>query len=109
MPSTTIRNLGSMIDGGLTISSQLSRMCKSVNYHLYAISKIRRCLTPKRVHALMILQLDYGNALLSDIMEALMAKLQMVQHSGVSIINHWYMCSLPCTSLHQDTFILAEP
>ena len=45
VPSSTIRNLGIMIDGELTMSSHVSHMCKSAYYNLYAISKIRHCLT----------------------------------------------------------------
>ena len=59
-------------------------MCKAAYYHLYAISKIRHCLTI--VHALVISRLDYGNALLYGITEALMTKLQMVQNSAARLI-----------------------
>ena len=45
VPSPTIRNIGITIDCGLTMSSHGSPMCKSAYYHLYAISKIRHCLT----------------------------------------------------------------
>ena len=90
VPSPTIRNLGIMIDCELTMSSQVSRMCKAAYYHLYAISKIRHCLTTeackKIVHALVISRLDYGNALLYGITEALMTKLQMVQNSAARLI-----------------------
>ncbi|KAK2170883.1 hypothetical protein NP493_1127g01072 [Ridgeia piscesae] len=34
VPSPTIRNLGIMIDCELTISAQVSRMCKPAYYHL---------------------------------------------------------------------------
>ena len=78
-------DLGIMIDCELTMSSQVSRMCKAAYYHLYAISKIRHCLTTEVcktiVHALVISRLDYGNALLYGIMEALVPKLQMVQNN----------------------------
>ena len=90
VPSPTIRNLGIMIDCELTMSSQVSRMCKAAYYHLYAISKIRHCLTTEAckiiVHALVISRLDYGNALLYGITEALMTKLQMVQNSAARLI-----------------------
>ena len=79
VPSSTIRNLGIMIDCELTMSS-----------HLYAISKIRHCLTTEAcktiVHALVISRLDYSNAVLYGITEALMTKLQMMQNSAVRLI-----------------------
>ena len=80
VPSPTIRNIGIMIDCGLTMSSQVSRMCKAAYYHLYAIAKIRQCLTTDAcktlVHALVISRMDYSNAVLYGITEALMDKLQ---------------------------------
>ena len=45
VPPPTIRNLGIMLDCELTMSSQVSLACKSAYCHLYAISKIRHCLT----------------------------------------------------------------
>ena len=75
VPSSTIRNLRIMIDCELTMSSQVSHMCKSAYYHLYAISKIRHCLTTEAcktiIHALVISRLDYGKAVLYGITEAL--------------------------------------
>ena len=90
VPSSNTRNLGIMIDCELTMSLQVSHMCKSAYYHLYAISKIRHCLTTEAcktiVHALVISRLDYGNAVLYGITEALMNKLQMVQNSAARLI-----------------------
>ena len=64
-------------------------MCKAAYYHLYAISKIRHCLTTEAfktiVHALVKSRLDYGNAVLYCISEALMTKL-MVQKSAAILI-----------------------
>ena len=77
VPSPTIRNIGITIDCGLTMSSHVSRMCKAAYYHLYAISKIRQCFTTDAcktlVHALVITRLDYSNAVLYGITEALMS------------------------------------
>ena len=90
VPSPTIRNIGITIDCGLTMSSHVSRMCKAAYYHLYAISKIRHCFTTDAcknlVHALVISRLDYSNAVLYGITEALVNKLQMVQNSAARLI-----------------------
>ena len=72
VPSPTIRNIGITIDCGLTMSSHVSRMCKAAYYHLYAISKVSKTL----VHALVISRLDYSNAVLYGITEALVNKLR---------------------------------
>ena len=64
VPSPTIQNLGIMIDSELTMSPQVSRMCQAAYYHLYAISKVRLCLTTEAcktiVHSLVISSMDYG-------------------------------------------------
>ena len=90
VPSPTIRNIGITIDCELTMSSHVSRMCKSAYCHLYVISKIRHCLTTDAcktlVHALVISQLDYSNAVLYGITGALMNKLHMVQYSAARLI-----------------------
>ena len=90
MASSTILNHGIMVDCELAMSSQVSHMCKSAYYHLYAISKIRFCLFTEAcktiVHALVISRLDYGNARLYGITEALMTKLQIVQNSTARLI-----------------------
>ena len=79
VPSPTIRNIGITIDCGLTMLSHVSRMCKAAYYHLYIISKIIHCLITDAcktlVHALVISRLDYSNAVLYGITEALMNKL----------------------------------
>ena len=62
VPSPTIRDIGITIDCGLTMTSHVSRMCTAAYYHLYAISKIRHCLTTDAcktpVHAIVISRLD---------------------------------------------------
>ena len=69
--SPTIRNSRIM----WTDNAVTGVACKSAYYHLYAISKIRHCLTSEAcntlVHSLVIPRLDYDNAVLRGITEAL--------------------------------------
>ena len=82
VPSPTIRNMGVKIGCGLIMSSHESRMCKTAYCHLYAISKIIHCITTcsckTLIHALVISRLNYSNAVLYSITEALINKLHIV-------------------------------
>ena len=44
-PASHVRNIGVEIDSHLSMSHQVSAICKSCNFHLYRLSSIRRYLT----------------------------------------------------------------
>ena len=71
MFSDSCRNLGVMLDSTMTMSSQISSICKSVWYQLRNLGFIRKYLTrsaaEKIVHALISSRLDFGNALLYNL------------------------------------------
>ena len=66
--SNTVRNRGVLFDQTLSFTEQVSKLCKSFNYHLRNISKIRKYLdensTETLFHAFVSSKLDYCNALL---------------------------------------------
>ena len=86
----TVRDIGVVLDSGLDMSAQVSRMCQSAYFQLHNIAKIRHCLTVNAcktiVHALVTLKLDYGNAVLFGINGRLLNKLQMTQNSAARLI-----------------------
>ena len=47
LPAYHVRNLGVEMDRHLSMSHQVSAICKSCNFHLYRLSSIRRYLTVK--------------------------------------------------------------
>ena len=67
-----------------------SQVWECAYYHLFRIAKIRASLTfvacKTLVHALVISRVDYGNALLYDITDRLLHRLEMIQHSAARII-----------------------
>ena len=90
MLQQTVRDIGVVLDSGLDMSAQVSRMCQSAYFQLHNIAKIRHCLTVNAcktiVHALVTSKLDYGNAVLFGINGRLLNKLQMTQNSAARLI-----------------------
>lgn len=88
--SQTCRNLGVMFDSLMTMSVQVSNICRSVRYQL-RIGFIRKYLsksaTEKLVHALISSRLDFGNALLINLPQNLLSKLQKLQNAAARIVS----------------------
>ncbi len=66
--SSTVRNLGVILDSNLYFENHISHVTKSAFFHLRNIAKLRNMLSvsdaEKLVHAFMTSRLDYCNALL---------------------------------------------
>ena len=88
--SDSCRNLGVMLDSTMTMSSQISSICKSVWYQLRNLGFIRKYLTrsaaEKIVHALISSRLDFGNALLYNLPQTKLAKIQRSQNAATRIV-----------------------
>ena len=65
-------------------------MCRSCNFHLRNIARIRKCLDRHTaeivVHALITSRLDYCNSVLFGVSVRLLQRLQMVQNSAARIV-----------------------
>jgi hypothetical protein len=89
--SSIVRNLGVMFDPTLSLKDHISHMCKSINYHLRNIGKIRKLLTTeathKAVHALISSRLDYANSILYGLPSKQLARLQHLQNNAARIIS----------------------
>ena len=87
---SSARNLGVIFDDSLSMDLQVKSMCKGMYYHLYNISKIRKCLTreatERLIHALISSRLDMCNSLLCGLPGVLLNKLQSVQNSAARLI-----------------------
>ena len=87
--SETCRNLGVMLDSNMTMSHQISSICRSVRYQLRNIGFIRKYLsrsaTEKLVHALISSRLDFGNGLLYNLPQAQLSRLQRLQNAAARI------------------------
>ena len=95
--SKTCRNLGVMFDSHMTMSNQISYICRSVRYQLRNIGFIRKYLsksaTEKIVHALISSRLDFGNALLFNLPQNLISKLQKLQNAAARIVTLSTRCT----------------
>ena len=84
------RNLGVIFDSALSLKSHISSVCKSINYYIYSIGKIRKYLdratTEKMVNATITSRLDYCNSLLYGIPKVLRQQLQICQNNSARII-----------------------
>ena len=89
-PSKSCRNLGVQFDSTMSMSVQISAVCKSVRYQLRNLGIIRQYLTrsatEKIVHALISSRLDFGNALLFQLPHSQLSLLQKLQNSAARIV-----------------------
>ena len=106
IPTTqSARNIGVIFDEHLDMKRHVISICKSANFHLYNIRRIRKYLTreacEQMIHAFVSTKLDYANSLLYGIPEYLLYKLQKVQNTAARIV-----CQL--TKYHHITGVLKD-
>lgn len=89
-PNDAAKMLGVIFDKHITLTEHISSVCKSIQFHLYNIGRIRKHLTQKSaeqlVHALITTKLDYCNALLIGLPSSLMSRLQRLQNVAARIV-----------------------
>ena len=82
-PSTSVRNLGVILDLSADMEDHIKKICKTCHFHLTNISKIRTYLDRESaeaiIHAFVTTNLDYCNAILHGLPNALLNRLQLVQ------------------------------
>lgn len=90
IPSSSVRNLGVIMDKTMTMDKQVTSIMRSCYSQLRNIGQIRRYLTPDAtrslVHGLVTSRLDYCNPLLYGISASLTSKLQRIQNTAARII-----------------------
>jgi len=86
----TARDLGVVIDSGLSMADQVSAICRAAYYQLRQLRTVTRCLTPEAtkttVQAFISCRLDYCNALLYGIADDLLRRLQSVQNAAARLV-----------------------
>ena len=89
-PATCARNLGVMFDQDMSMVKQVTAICKSTNYHLHNIGRIRKYLTQESaetvMHALVSSRLDNNNALLARLPDTQLMRLQKLQKTAARIV-----------------------
>ena len=85
------KNLGVIFDSTCSLSHHITKVCKSINYYLYSIGKVRKYMdmptTEKMVNALVTSRLDYCNSLLYGLSDARISQLQRCQNNAARIIS----------------------
>lgn len=89
--SVTARNLGVMFDSTLSMSKQVTSICKSAYYHIRNIGSIRKYLTHEcasiLIHAFITSRIDYCNSLLAGISDYNLQRIQRVQNTAARILS----------------------
>jgi hypothetical protein len=89
--SETIKNLGVHFDSAMTMSHHITTTCRSVNFHLRNIYRIRKFITDDACHhairALVLSRLDYANSLFIEINSTDIYRLQHLQNHAARLIH----------------------
>ena len=88
--SSTVSDLGFLIDGRLNMADHVASVCRLCFHQLRQLRQVRGSLTTAAlktlVHAFISSRLDYCNSLLSGITDSLLDKLQSVQNAAARLI-----------------------
>ena len=88
--STSVKNLGVSLDCSLNMSHHISSVCKTVNFHIRNLWRIRRFITQSACHhavrSLVLSRLDYANSLLVGARENDLARLQRLQNKAARLV-----------------------
>ena len=89
--SSSVRNIGAVLDSGLSMDEQIKNICRSCNISLRSLSKIRSCLTEDSAttltHAFITCKLDNLNSLLiGPNMDNKLNRLHLIQNHAARII-----------------------
>ncbi len=105
--SSTVKNLGVILDSNLSFENHISNVTKTAFFHLRNIAKLRNMLSvsdaEKLVHAFMTSRLDYCNALLGGCPASSINKLQIVQNAAARVLTRsrkYYHITPILQSLH---------
>ena len=90
-PSDTVKTLGIIFDDSLSMKSHVSSLCRSFNFHLRNLSRIRlfidRSTCAHAVRSLILSRLDYGNSLLGGLSVTDTQRLQKLQNRAARLIS----------------------
>ena len=90
--SQSVKITGVTFDNQLSFSDHISDVCKGVNYHLRALSHIRRFLDTSSANLLAVSiigsRIDYCNSLFSGISDFNMLRLQRLQNRAAHIVTN---------------------
>jgi hypothetical protein len=84
------RNLGVIFDEAFNLDSHVKQLCKSTNYYLRSVGKIRKFLTDNAteqvIHGLITSRLDMCNSVLHGLPSCALEKLQRIQNNAARVL-----------------------
>ena len=87
------KNLGVIFDSTCSLKDHVSYVCRSINFNLYSIGKIRKYLdrptVEKLANAIITSRLDYCNSLMFGIPKELISQLEKRQNHAARVITKW--------------------
>ena len=90
VPSESVKTLGIDFESSLSMSAYVNSLCRTLNFYLYNISRVRRLLTDEAcnhaIRSLVLSRLDYANSLLVNINVTDIERLQRIQNRAARII-----------------------
>ena len=90
------------LDSKLNMWQHVSRVCKSANYYLHCIRKIRNFISVNvcklLVHSLVRVRLDYCNALLCGAREDVIRQLERLQRQAARVVCNKYKNDHNCVT-----------
>jgi len=99
------RNLGVIFDSQLSMSPQISAVCRTGYYQVRQLRPLVRCLSEEAaeilIQAFINTQLDYCNSLYLGIADGLISRLQSVQNAATRLITGVRRCDHITPALRQ--------
>ena len=89
-PSLNVKNLGVTFDASLSMSAHIGSVCKTVNFHIRNLWRIRRFITQDACHSavrsLVLSRIDYANSLLFNVRSVDLMRLQRLQNKAARLV-----------------------
>ena len=88
--SEVVRYIGVLLDKNLTMDDYINNVCRSAQFHLFNIGRIRKYLSTSAceslIHAFISSRLDYSNAILYGLPKRQIMKLQRIQNAAARLL-----------------------
>ena len=90
LASDVVKYIGVILDKNLNMNDHINSVCRSAQFHLFNIGRIRKYLDvptcEKLIHAFISSRLDYSNAILFGLPKYQLEKLQRIQNAAARIL-----------------------
>jgi hypothetical protein len=89
-PSTTVRDLGVLLDSQLSLKQHVNKVVSSCWYHIRRLRQVSHCIgqdvMKQLASAFILYRLDYCNSILAGLQKSTIATLQRVQNAAARMV-----------------------